>query len=96
MYVGEFGAYSCELQSNFGTEVGELKFHFGLGENGGRGDVVFGRETVPIDGRDGVHQLGCIFVAKDADEFVRNAKPSCFIESHCAIFPQSFQGAVRT
>jgi hypothetical protein len=51
---------------------------------------------VPIDGRDGVHQLGCIFVAKDANEFVCNAKPSCFIERHCAIFPQSIQGAVKT
>ena len=105
-YVGEFGAYLGELHGDFGsevgelhgnfaTEIGELKFHLGLGEDGGRGDVVFGREAVPVDGRNGVHQLGRVFFAKDADEFVRDAKPSCFIKSHCAVFLRSFQGAVK-
>ena len=106
-YVGEFGAYLGELHGDFGsevgelhgnfaTEIGELKFHLGLGEDGGRGDVVFGREAVPVDGRNGVHQLGRVFFAKDADEFVRDAKPSCFIKSHCAVFLRSFQGAAKT
>ncbi len=94
-YFGELGAYLGELHGDFGSEVGEPQFHLGLGENGGRGDVVFGREAIPVDGRDGVHQFGRIFVAKNADEFVRDTKPGCFIKSLCAVFLQSFQGTVK-
>ena len=94
-YVGEFGTYFCELHSNFGAEVGELEFHLGLGEDGGCSNVFFGREAVPVDGRNGVHQFGRVFVAKDANEFVCDAKPSCFIKCHCVAFPQGFQGRAR-
>ncbi len=45
-------------------------------------------------GGNGVRQLGRVFVAKDANEFVRDAKPRCFIKSHYFAFPQSFQGAI--
>ena len=54
-HIGEFVVYLGELDGDFGAEVGELEFHLGLGEYGGRGDVVFGREAVPVNGRNGVH-----------------------------------------
>jgi len=90
-FGSHFGAYVGELDGDFGAEVGELEFHLGLGEDGRRGDVVFGREAVPVDGRNGVHQLGRVFFAKDANEFVRDAKPSCFIKCHCVAFRFSMQ-----
>ena len=83
---GYLGSGVGKLHSNFGTEVGEFEFHLGLGENNRCGDVVFGCEAVPVNGRNGVHQLGRVFFAKDANEFVRDAKPSCFIKCHYFAF----------